>query len=169
MKSKFNIYLSFLLVIIISLGLMLYYYLTFSMYEIEGYKVNAPNTTGSLLIATQGSDFKDKITEELLAYYNPKEVYIQVTDISKLEEVDPKKYNAFIIMHTWEYGNAPVSVKKFLDNNTNIRDKIVVLSTSGNGTNKIEGVDAITGESIMENTSDNTKKIINKIEPILNK
>ena len=141
--------------------------LTFSMDEIATFQVNSPSAKNSILIGTQGSDFKDKITSNLIEYYGTKDVYLNVMDVSVLPEADLKDYDAIIVIHTWEYGSAPDKVKKFLHKNSQIIDKIVVLSTSGDGTNKIQGIDAFTGESIMENSSVYSKKIISKVDPLL--
>lgn len=148
---------------------MLYYLLTFSMYEIESYEVNSPYAKSSILIGTQGSDFKDKITSEIVTYYSPKDVYLKVTDISSLHEYAVQDFDAIIVMHTWEYGSAPDKVKKFLHKNSQFKDKMVVLSTSGDGSNKIKDVDAITGESILENSDEMANKIIEQVNLILNK
>lgn len=169
MRSRIKIYYSFFFVVIIALGLMLYYLLTNSMYEVESYKINDPGISTKLLIATQGSDFKDRVTQNIISHYKPDIAFIEVMDISNLYNIDPEKFNAIVIMHTWEYGSAPEDVKHFLSKNKSINYKTVILATSGDGDKKIKGIDAITGESNLETASSISDEIVDKIDQILQK
>lgn len=147
--------------------MMLYYLLTNSMYEVESYTINDPNIPTKLLIATQGSEFKDRVTQNIIAHYKPDKAFIQVLDISNLHKINPEEYNAIIIMHTWEYGDAPDNVTQFLKRNNRSKYKIVMLATSGDGSKKIKGVDAITGESSLETASSIAAEIIEQVQQIL--
>ena len=169
MLKRLKVYYSFFFVIIIALGLMLYYLLTYSMYEIEEYTVNDPSISTKLLIATQGSEFKDRITQNIIAHYQPDQVFIEIIDVSKLFDINPDNFDAIVIMHTWEYGMAPEDVIQFLSKHNTIEYKTIILSTSGDGDNKIKGIDAITGESKLESVSYISNEIVNKIDQVLNK
>jgi hypothetical protein len=169
MRARLKTYYSFFFVIIIALGLMLFYLLTYSMYEIEEYTVNDPGVSTKLLIATQGSEFKDRVTQNIIAHYKPDQVFIEIIDISKLYDIRPENFDAIVIMHTWEYGMAPEDVKQFLLKNNTIEYKTVILATSGDGDNKIKGIDAITGESKLESASYISNEIVNKIDQVFKK
>ncbi|HBR53870.1 MAG TPA: hypothetical protein DEA82_06665, partial [Flavobacteriaceae bacterium] len=77
------------------------------------------------------------------------------------------EYNAIILLHTWEYGKPPRIVSQFINENSALKNKMIVYATSGAGNNKIEGIDAMAGESILENASDVSDEVIEKIESIL--
>ena len=54
-----------------------------------------------------------------------------------------------------------------MDRTIEYRDKMVVLTTSGEGSYKMEGIDAFTGESILEETPNHVGEIIKKLNPLL--
>ncbi len=146
---------------------LLWYQHQYSMDVIEPYTINSPSFEKKLLIATQGSEFKDKVTTGIVNHYTSDAIYIQIIDIEELQGIDPKDFNALVIIHTWEYSKLPVAVKAFIDRTENDRDKIVVLTTSGEGTYKVKDVDAIAGESILEDAPVFVKEIISRLDSIL--
>jgi hypothetical protein len=101
----------------------------------------------TLLIATQESNFKHKVTARVVDYYKADSLFMQVVDISSLDTTNIKKFNAVFIIHTWETWNPPIAVKNFINRTKKDTQKMVVFTTSGDGKYKMEGVDAITGKS----------------------
>ena len=166
MKLAKKIGITFLVVMGMILLLAVWYNYTFSMKDVMAYDVNSPSMSKSILIATQGSDFKDTITKDIIDHYKEDLVYIRVIDVKELIKILPDQYNAIVIMHTWENWRPPKEVKYFIDKNSVFRDKMVVLTTSGEGSYKMEDVDALTGESILVNTKDYSERIIDQIEGI---
>lgn len=148
---------------------LFWYQYKFSMDEAESYKVNAAQWNKQLLIATQGSDFKDALTKGLVDYFKSDSIFIQVEDIQVLEVIDPEKYDALVIIHTWENWKPPVVVESFIERTKMYSSKIVVLTTSGEGSYKMDDVDAITGESILADTEIQVYKIIDRLGPLLQK
>lgn len=138
------------------------------MYEAESYTVNDASLPTSVLIVTQGSEYKKLLTQKIAEHYNPMPIYLEVIDVSKLYEINPEKYNAVVVMHTWEYGNAPQDVKNFLKKNAAFKSKIIVVTTSGDGDAHSKEVDAITGESNLETIDTMAGEIIKKIDLMLN-
>jgi hypothetical protein len=146
---------------------MLWYQNEYSMAIVEGFKVNSPSENSKLLIATQGSEFKNTITTAIVDYYKAEPLYIEVMDISSLEHVNPDNYEALLIVHTWEMWKPPSSIQSFMDRTVKDRAKMVVLTTSGEGTYKMEGVDAFTGESKLDETPLQVGRIIKRLNPLL--
>jgi hypothetical protein len=146
---------------------MLWYQNEYSMEMVEGFKVNSPSENSKLLIATQGSEFKNTITTAIVDYYKAEPLYIEVMDISSLEHVNPDNYEALLIVHTWEMWKPPSSIQSFMDRTVKDRAKMVVLTTSGEGTYKMEGVDAFTGESKLDETPLQVGRIIKRLNPLL--
>ncbi len=167
MKGLKRILLAFLALIVIFFLFLLWYQYQYSMDVAKPYAINSPNLENKLLIATQGSQFKDEITEGIVNRYSPDSIYIKVIDVSALKDIDPKDFNALVIIHTWEKWKPPAPVKTFIDRTNKDEDKIVVLTTSGEGSYKMEDVDAIVGASILQNASALTNEIISRVNPLL--
>src|SRR5690554_5486603 len=94
-----------------------WYKFTYSMEEAASFEVNSKENQTSLLIATQGSEFKNGLTNNIVNYYKEKTVFIKVIDISKLKNIDIKDFNGILLIHTWENTKPPISIKKFINNN----------------------------------------------------
>lgn len=131
------------------------------------YTVNETQFNKKLLIATQGSDFKNQVTRAIVDHYKADSVYIQVIAIEELEDVDPKDFDALVVIHTWEYGKPPPAVKEFINGSKPFNNKLVMLTTSGAGTYKMEAIDAIAGESILDEVSVFVDKVVGRLSPLL--
>ena len=149
--------------------LAIWYTYEYAMKEVKSMEINASNLEHKILIATQGSEFKDKVTLNLTEYYQPQSVFIKVVDAKSLETLVPEEFDAIIVIHTWEYGKPPKEVRSFIERNEAYKDKIVILATSGEGSYKMDAVDALAGESILQNASAFSTKIISKVDAILAK
>lgn len=167
MSFKHKITLVILLLGAILIVLSVWYKYEYSMDKVEPVQFNSPDLNLKLLIATQGSPFKNKITTNLTDYYNKDSIYTKVIDVSQLPEINPIHYKAIVIIHTWENWKPPKEVQSFIEQNISNQNKIVVLTTSGNGSFKIKEIDAITGESKLEKTADYSSQIIKKTDAIL--
>tara|TARA_R100000935_G_scaffold15425_2_gene30776 strand:+ start:7667 stop:8152 length:486 start_codon:yes stop_codon:yes gene_type:complete len=154
-------------IVLVLLAFGYWYKLTYSMEVAENSGINSPQLATKILIATQGSDFKDAIVTNLINFYKKDSVHLKTIDVTQLRQVKPNEYNAIILLHTWEYGKPPRIVSQFINENSALKNKMIVYATSGAGNNKIEGIDAMAGESILENASDVSDEVIEKIESIL--
>jgi len=119
----------------------------------------------NVLIASQKSAFKNEIIEEV--QYNFDAINFKVSTVSYLKEVDIDNWDAVIILHSWEFLSPPRSVKNFIKKNLSKKDKVVVLTTSSGGTSKMDGIDAITGESVIEDTIEYANIITQRLKKIL--
>ncbi|MCK0192052.1 hypothetical protein [Arenibacter sp. F20364] len=167
MKKFRKIILVLLSIAVVFLVFMFWYQNEYAMDQAQKYEVNTPGGNSRLLVATQGSEFKNMITTAIVDYYKTEAVYIKVIDVSALVGVNPINYDALLVIHTWENWKPPSAVKSFMDRTTDYRDKMVVLTTSGEGSYKMEGVDALTGESILDETPRYVGEIIEKLNPML--
>lgn len=168
MKSSKKIVLIFLGLMLAFFLFLLWYQYRYSMDVVKPYAVNLPTLEKKLLIATQGSDFKNDVTTGIVEYYKPDSIYIQVIDVGSLENSDPKDFNAIVVIHTWENWKPPISVQSFIERYKNEKNKIVLFTTSGEGSYKMEGVDAFTGESIMTEVPFFVDRIVERVNGILN-
>ena len=125
---------------------------------IEAYDRNDPESPKKVLIATQGSKFKYAVTNKLVDELDHNDVYIKVIDVTNIEGVKVSDWDAIIIIHTWEMWAPQPDAEKFLSANYN-PEKIFVLATSGGGEEMIEGVDGISGQSIIEEADQKAESI----------
>ncbi|MBT8244447.1 MAG: hypothetical protein HKP48_03650 [Winogradskyella sp.] len=167
MSGRKKLLLFFLSLIAILLLISIWYNYNYSMETAEEFKVNSPELSRKLLIATQGSEFKDEVTKGVVTHFKNDSVFIKVIDVSSLKLINPKDYTALVVIHTWENWKAPEDVELFINRTKENLNKIIVLTTSGEGSYKMENVDAITGESKLDNTDTYINEILKRLNPIL--
>jgi hypothetical protein len=104
-----------------------------SMRPAREIEVNSRNTAhAKVLIATQGSDFKDSVVAGVVAHLKHRPVYVKVVDVSALAHVQETDWDAIVVIHTWEMGKPQADAQKFISRAQDPR-KVFVLSTSGKG------------------------------------
>lgn len=143
-------------IILISLGsLVVVFVIIFGIYlllniqgKAESYEVNSPDNEFSLLIATQGSPFKDALLQSIITETQDNSLYIKVLDVHELETQNPEDWNGLIIIHTVERFDMQKDVRKFLNSRKDFSD-ILLITTSGSGEWKTDqfDVDVITSAS----------------------
>lgn len=159
--------------ILIGLGILIaaflifsaWYAIRFSMKDVVSAEFRSDNSTSTVLIATQGSKYKDALADGVVHYLKAKPVYVKVSDVSILPSVELENWDAILIFHTWEMSKPPQSVLEFLEKSYN-PDKVFVLSTSGSGEEKIDGVDAITGASRMKELSTHLRAVLDFLDTL---
>jgi hypothetical protein len=144
-----------------------WYKATYSMEDTASKQVNLADLDTKILIATQGSDFKRAIVTNIVNHFKLDTTFLNIIDVKELNTINSNEYKAIVILHTWEYGNPPPAVIDFIAENLKSKSKLIVMATSGKGTNKIGGIDALSGESIIEDASDYSDEIIERINKIL--
>lgn len=151
---------------VVILGLTSWYATHYSMRAARQFDVNSPAANARVVIATQGSDFKDSVVAGIVAHLKPRQVYIKVIDVSALPSVQETDWNAIILIHTWQMHEPQPDAKKFVDRIQNPR-KVIALSTSGAGTFKIEGIDAVSSASEMIDVPRRVAEIDRRVDAIL--
>lgn len=141
---------------------IVWYNATYSMNEATSYSVNTPEMSKSLLILTQGSNYKDAVTKKVVDYFSARDVFIQVRDIGRIPEVDMGEWTVVVIMHTWEIGKPPAVVQELVDKGIDPM-KFVFMTTSGDNESHIEGLDGVTGASVLDNVNTKSKEVIDRI------
>ena len=134
----------------------------------EHFEVGSADASSKILIATQGSEYKDLMVDTLTARLKGEDVYISVIDISGLKEIDQKDWDAEIIIHTTEGWKLPDPVKEYLDRIENA-EEIILLITSGDGGWKPEEckVDVLTSASQVSDIQEKANSIEKKVNSLL--
>ncbi|MCF4102709.1 hypothetical protein L1I30_13610 [Gillisia sp. M10.2A] len=157
-----------LIIIILGvLGVVVWYYFSHTKTQSVPYYVNSPKLETKLLIATQGSELKTAVVNGVVDHYKDEDIYIKVIDVYSLFSVNLEKWDAVVILNSWQYWTPSKNVMEFLKESKGKQDKLVVLSTSGDP--DVEGIDAISGESIKEKIPEYTEEIILRVDKILNR
>ena len=148
MKVKKVILISVGSLLVLAIIAFIIFKLAFSQSIAESFEINDPECENSLLIATQGSDFKEVLVSSLIEHFSEESVYISVIDVSSLSEIDENDWNAIVLINTVEIEKMHPDVIGFLSELKSY-DKIILLITSGSGDWDTEdyNIDTITSAS----------------------
>jgi len=135
---------------------------------IEPSDIGAPDAEKKVLIASQGSKFKDTLVEELSGYLKDKEIYLKIADVTTLKDVAESGWDAIILIHTTEKYELQPDVKAYLDR-VDDYDRVILITTSGSGTWKTDeyDVDIITSASKQNEIPGLTKDVIDWLDLML--
>jgi hypothetical protein len=154
--------------VVLIAGLLIWYYATYSMAPAKAFTVNDPASPQRVLIATQGSEFKDAVVQGVVEKLKSRPIYIEVIDVSGLGAVDEKQWNAIVVMHTFQLSQPQPDAAAFVARAKG-SGKVVVLGTSGEGTFKIEGVDALTSASRLVDVPRRVTDIVSRVDAMLSR
>jgi hypothetical protein len=143
-----------------------WYKFHYSMDVARTLEVQGSPTGSRVLIATQGSTFKNAVTAGLVEQLRKKSAHIKVIDVTALPDVRESDWDALVVIHTWEIGKPPQAVKVFIDR-LQRRDKLVVLTTSGAGSFRMEGIDALSSASTMVDVPMEIGQLSNRVDAVL--
>ena len=169
MKKPLKITLIIVICIIVFLAAaMVIYKAVFSMGIAEQFESGNANSAKKVLIASQGSKFKNTLTKTVVKQLNEKNVFVKVIDVTNLDKINENDFQAILIIHTIEAWDAPKTVVKFLGN-TRKSEKILLVATSGRGTYKAKNtnIDTITSASKMDKIDSISVEIIARLDKIL--
>jgi hypothetical protein len=119
-----------------------------------------------VLIATQGSTYKNAVVETLSQHLQEKSVHVRVVDISQLSTVDERDWDAIVLLHSWEHWQPPPAVQAFVERSKD-RGRLVVLTTSGSGGSCMACVDAVTSASELSRTRGDAEELLGHVERLL--
>ena len=125
----------------------------------EGYRINTPDASTSLLIATQASAYKDQVSKIITDELKGMDLFVEVLDITQLDCKKHNEYDAYIFLHTWEMYKVPEALSQFL-NNCKVEKNSFFISTSGDGNLILEGVDGITSASVLLDAEKDANKAL---------
>jgi hypothetical protein len=140
-----------------------WYWFRHSMAPAASFAVNEPGLPQHVLIATQGSAFKDAIVRGVVERLEQRPLYIQVVDVTGLASIDERDWDAIVVLHTWQLEQPQPDAAAFIAR-ANDRRKVIVLSTSGAGTQKIAGIDAISAASQMTDVASRVAELVARID-----
>jgi len=149
-----------LLIVCFAIYVILYY-----PRKVESFEINSANPTKKILIATQGSEFKNTLTKMLCDSLKKSSVYIRGMDVGELAEVNDKDWDKILIINSFI-----IRLNKNVDriiNRTYAPEKILVFVTSGGSDWQPPSqfkVDALTSASRTVYINDLVHMIINWVD-----
>ncbi|MFT5314152.1 MAG: hypothetical protein ACI8Z9_002651 [Paraglaciecola sp.] len=158
-----NITLTLAIVGLLIFAVLIWYKSHYSMDIAPAITVTVPDAKHHLLIATQGSTYKNNVVEGVIKAAKLRQMTVQVIDVSALSTVDVGDWSAMVILHTWESWEPQMDAKLFAQRHTG-QNNIIFLSTSGQGDLAIPGVDAITSASSLADVPKHVAEIVARID-----
>lgn len=141
-----------------------WYVIKFYPRHVDDMEIGNPIFSEKILIATQGSSYKNEVVQRLAEKLSTREVYIKITDVSNLDSIDPQAWSNIVILNTSIANKVNSHVRRFLDM-IGSSDKIIVITTSGGGdfTPPNLEVDGITTASRLNETEKMANRIFQMI------
>ncbi|MCP4753025.1 MAG: hypothetical protein GY866_19225 [Proteobacteria bacterium] len=161
MKSSFGIGLHYLFIMIVLWGCGAHLLRTTE-------RGNIQNCENRVLIASQDSEFKNSVVTRLEEALEKDACYLKRIDTAYLNDESARNYDAIAIVDAIKMMSIDEEVETFL-NNTQDKEKIVVLVTTGrdNREVRLEHVDAISSASNPIKTEKVSNSMIAKVRNIL--
>lgn len=125
-----------------------------------------PAAQPRVLIATQGSSFKDALVDGIVAHLKPRVGYLEVIDVSALPKIRDSEWTAIVVIHTWEYGKPQPDAAQFVGRMAD-KSRLIVVTTSGSGTAKLPGIDVISAASEMRDVPARVSEATRSIDAML--
>lgn len=154
------------ILIIISITFFIFYNPEYPPVNSESFEVNSPELDQRVLIASQPSQYKNTVVHSIVRQLKQRPVYIKVIDVTALPDISEKNWNVIIVIHTWEYWQPPPPVQTWLEQVSDL-GKVVVLTTSGNGTSRMKDINAVTSASVMANIPVDVTELLSRVDFIL--
>lgn len=136
------------------------------MEVIEERSYNQDSEQESILIVSQGSEFKNKIVDGIINNFEPDGYYLKIVDATTISETKASDWDAILIMHTMEIWQPQADVESFLNAQYD-QNKMIVMATSASGEIQMEGIDGFTGASVLEKVDDRVLQFSKLIQSII--
>ena len=132
--------------------------------------LGAAESKKRFLIATQKSEFKDTVVNNVVAGLERDRIFIEIIDVSNLRTQETADYNAIFIVNNYRFFAINRDVSDFLEHvEQPVKEKILLLNTAGSPGRVDEGlgVDTISSASEMENARHVSDMIVQKVNALL--
>jgi len=144
----------------------IWYTVQYGMDKIAPFEINNERLDNRILIASQGSEYKNIVVADILSSFYYDSIYIKVIDVHELGKEQANAWDAIVVLHTWEMGAPPTPVQEFIKKSID-RHKLIVVSTSGSGEEYIEGVDGISSASLIWEVPNHVQFLVDRIYELI--
>ncbi len=163
-KVLIGSFITLLALAVVLLGVILTYKFVKTQGVIDSYIINSDKNSKKVLIATQKSNFKDSVMQNVTAYYSGQPIFLSVIDVTQLRKVKADPWDIIIIFSTIESNKLNPAAEKFIKDERD-HTKIFVFNTADSGMwkNSTVGIDCVTSASKKTNVDRYSSDIINAI------
>ncbi len=132
--------------------------------KIDSFAINSPELNNRILIASQGSSFKNALVSDIIKKLKSDSTYIKIIDVSHLNEIEESQWQSIIIINTCIADKLNSTVIQFMNQLKNV-NPVVLFATAGDGRWKPSNisVDAISSASRMNKIETISEEILNQI------
>ena len=99
----------------------IWYTVQYGMDKVAPFEINNNRLDNRILIATQGSEYKNTIVADVISSFYYDSINIKIIDVHDLEKEEANAWDAIVILHTWEIGVPPIPVTNFIEEMTDRR------------------------------------------------
>lgn len=144
------------------------YRMLFAQKTATAFEINHPDMKTHILIATQGSSFKDAVVAGLIKELEKQPLYINIIDVSALPAINGAEWQAMVLVNTCQSNKLQPDVATYLARATAL-EKVILVTTSGSGRWQPEhlSVDSISSASRKARVQPLVTDIINRVNNIL--
>jgi hypothetical protein len=157
-----------LIIVVVGFAIfMTIYMMMYSQGVIESFEAGEKNSTDKILIASQGSEYKELFVQKVIDRLESDSLLIKVIDVTEIEKENIDDFKAVLIINSIEMYDMQDNAKGFLSGANS--DKVIMLATSGNGAMgpKDKSIDAITTASSVETIDEKVDEVIKRMEKVL--
>jgi hypothetical protein len=136
--------------------------------NIKEMTINNLSAPHKIVIASNGSDFRDSIREKVIRKYSDN-CYIEVINLDKLQTIEYDRYDAILIMDAIiAWGKLNPEMKSYIDSLSD-KKKVVLFLSAGDEELKYSynGVDALSSASVVTEEDKAVQEITRKIDMLL--
>jgi hypothetical protein len=140
--------------VIVMAAFSIWYVVSFYPRPAESFEVNSPDLSKKILVATQGSEFKDGLVDAFCARLAAQPMYVKVIDVSGLDDVDTNEWSKVLVINTAMMNIMSGPARRLVARREGL-DNVLLLITSGGGDFKPTDleVDALSGASRTSDTN----------------
>ncbi len=122
-----------------------------------------------VLVATQKSKFKQAVVTEIYDELVQNAIYIKLIDVKGLKNQPTTEFSAIVILNRCMAGRPDPRVESFIDREPQ-KNKIIVLTTGigDSWTPEVRDVDAMTSASVMDQSDQIARSIVERILAMVN-
>ena len=115
MKKFLKILLTIVLSLVTILIILITTYIIVNIQGvIEPFQIGNPHATNKLLIASQGSEFKDNLLRNLVQELETDDNYLNIVDCTQLDDKDTVDWDVIVIIHSAQIHKMPKAAELFL-------------------------------------------------------
>ena len=136
--------------------------------NIKEMTINNLNAPHKIVIASNGSDFRDSIRDKVIRKYS-NNCYIEVINLDRLQAIEYERYDAILIMDAIiAWGGLNSEMRNYIDSLSD-KKKVVLFLSAGDEELKYSynGVDAISSASVVTEEEKVVQEITGKIDILL--